>query len=226
MKAIVQNNYGSPDVLELKEVDKPEIKDDGVLIRVQAASIAAGDYFTMKGEPYVARFFAGWPKPKDYITGGDAAGIVESVGPNVTQFKPGDEVFGECGGACAEFSSAAEDKFAHKPANLDFQQAAAVPTSAVTALLGLRDAGKVQAGQKVLINGASGGVGTFAVQIAKALGADVTGVCSTGKVETVRSLGADHVIDYTQENFTEGGHATISSSTMWPTTRWLTAGGR
>ena len=205
MKAIVQTGYGSPDFIELKEIDKPVVEENDVLVRVHAASLAAGDYFAMRGKPYLVRFSAGWPKPKDYVPGYDVAGLVEAVGQNVTQFKPGDEVYGDCQGACAEYVCGAEDKFVPKPANLTFEQAAAVPTSAVAALHGLRDAGKVQPGQKVLINGASGGVGTFAVQIAKAFGAEVTGVCSTRNVDMVRSIGADHVIDYTQEDFTLGG---------------------
>ena len=205
MKAIVQNGYGSPDVLKLKEIDKPVVEENDVLVRVHAASLAAGDYFAMRGEPYLVRFSAGWPKPKDYVPGYDVAGQVEAVGEDVTQFQPGDEVYGDCQGTCAEYVCGAEDKFVLKPANLTFEQAAAVPTSAVAALRGLRDEGKVQPGQKVLINGASGGVGTFAVQIAKAFGAEVTGVCSTRNVDMVRSIGADHVIDYTQEDFTKGG---------------------
>jgi NADPH:quinone reductase-like Zn-dependent oxidoreductase len=205
MKAIVQNGYGSSDVFGLKEIDKPVVEENDVLVRVHAASLAAGDYFAMRGKPYLVRFSAGWPKPKDYVPGYDVAGQVEAVGQNVTQFQPGDEVYGDCQGTCAEYVCAGEDKFVPKPANLTFEQAAAVPTSAVAALHGLRDAGKVQPGQKVLINGASGGVGTFAVQIAKALGAEVTGVCSTRNVDMVRSIGADHVIDYTQEDFTVGG---------------------
>jgi NADPH:quinone reductase-like Zn-dependent oxidoreductase len=205
VKAIVLNRYGSPDVLELKEIDKPVVKDDDVLVRVHAAALNAGDVFSMKGSPWLARFSVGFPKPKDYVLGWDAAGRVEAVGKNVTRFRPGDEVFTACSGALAEYACAAEDKVALKPTNLSFEQAAAVPTAALTALQGLRDAGKVQPGQKVLINGASGGVGTFAVQIAKALGAAVTGVCSPRNVEMVRSLGADHVIDYTREDFAQGG---------------------
>jgi len=205
MKAIVQTGYGSADVFELKEIDKPVVEENDVLVRVDAAALHAGDYFAMRGEPYLVRMSAGWPKPKDYVPGYDVAGQVEAVGKNVTQFQPGDEVFGACQRTCAEYVCAAEDKFAPKPANLTFEQAAAVPTSAVAALRGLRDVGKVQPGQKVLINGASGGVGTFAVQIAKALGAEVTGVCSTRNVDMVRSIGADHVIDYTEEDFTQGG---------------------
>jgi len=207
MKAIVQNAYGSPAVLELKEIDKPVVKDNGVLVRVHAAALHAGDYFIMRGVPYLARFAAGWPKPKDYVPGLDLAGHVEAVGKNVTRFQPGDEVFAMCGGACAEYACAPEGRFVLKPANLTFEQAAAVPTSAFAALHGLRDAGRVQPGQKVLINGASGGVGTFAVQIAKSFGAEVTGVCSTKNVNMIRSIGADHVIDYTQEDFTQSGQS-------------------
>ena len=205
MKAIVQNDYGSPDVLKLKEVDKPVTKENDVLIRVHAASINAGDYFSMRGSPWLARFSVGFPKPKNYILGWDMAGHVQAVGEKVTRFQPGDEVFASCSSAFAEYVCAAEDKLAMKPTNLTFEQAAAVPTAAITALQGLRDAGKVQPGQKVLINGASGGVGTFAVQIAKAFGAEVTGVCSSKNVDIVRSIGADHVIDYTQEDFTQSG---------------------
>lgn len=206
MKAIVQNEYGSPDVFELKEIDKPVVKDDDVLVRVHAAALHAGDYFTMRGMPVAVRMVVGLLKPRNnYVPGFDVAGHVEVVGKNVTQFQPGDEVFGACNGACAEYACAGEDKFVLKPAHLTFEQAAAVPTSALAALHGLRDAGKVQPGQKVLINGASGGVGMFAVQIAKAFGAEVTGVCSTRNVDMVRSIGADHVIDYTQEDFTQSG---------------------
>jgi len=205
MKAIVQNDYGSPDALKLKDVDKPIIKENGVLVRVHATALNAGDYFSMKGTPWLVRFTVGFPKPKNYILGWDVAGQVEAVGKKVEQFKPGDEVFAACSSAFAEYVSVDEDKLAMKPTNLSFEQAAAVPTAAITALQGLRDAGKVQPGQKVLINGASGGVGTFAVQIAKALGAEVTGVCSSRNLEMVRSIGADHVIDYTQEDFTQSG---------------------
>ena len=167
MKAIVQNSYGSPDVFELKEIDRPVVKDDDVLVRVHAAAVHSGDVFGMRGIPYVARLFIGLPRPRDYVPGWDVAGHVEVVGKNVTRFQPGDEVFGGARGACAEYACAKQGKFVRKPRNLTFVQAAAVPTSAVAALQGLRDAGKVQAGQKVLINGASGGVGTFAVQIAR-----------------------------------------------------------
>jgi NADPH:quinone reductase-like Zn-dependent oxidoreductase len=205
MKAIVQNEYGSPDVLELKEIDKPVVKDDGVLVRVHSAALHVGDVFAMRGVPYIARMAAGWPKPKNYVQGSDMAGHVETVGKNVTRFQPGDEVFGSGSGACAEYACAAEDMFVLKPTNLTFEQAAAVPTSALAALQGLRDRGQIQPGKKVLINGASGGVGTFAVQIAKSFGAEVTGVCSTRNVDMVRSIGADHVIDYTQEDFTQSG---------------------
>ena len=205
MKAIVQNDYGSPIVLSLKEVDKPVIKENDVLVRVHAAALNAGDYFSMRGSPWVARFTVGFPKPKNYILGWDLAGHIKAVGKKVTRFQPGDEVFASCKGTLAEFACAAEDKLAMKPTNLTFEQAAAVPTAALTALQGLRDAGKVRPGQKVLINGASGGVGTFAVQIAKSFGAEVTGVCSTKNVDMVRSIGADHVIDYTKKDFTKSG---------------------
>ena len=205
MKAVVQTGYGSADVMELREIEKPTPGDGEVLVRVLAASLAAGDYFGMRGTPFPIRMYIGFPRPKkDFVVGLDCAGVVEAVGPNVTRFQPGDEVYGECRGSCAEYAVAKEGGLAPKPANLSFEQAAAVPTSACTALQGLRDHGKVQPGHKVLINGASGGVGPFAVQIAKALGAEVTGVCSTRNVEMVRSIGADHVIDYTQEDFTKG----------------------
>ncbi|MFC1936675.1 NAD(P)-dependent alcohol dehydrogenase [Chloroflexota bacterium] len=205
MKAIVQNAYGSPDVLRLKDVAKPAINESDVLVRVHAAALNAGDVFSMRGRPLPIRFTVGFPKPKDYILGWDMAGKVEAIGEKVTRFQPGDEVFAACNSTLAEYVSVAEDKLALKPANLTFKQASAVPTAAVAALRGLRDVGKVQPGQKVLINGASGGVGTFAVQVAKVFGAEVTGVCSTGKVEMVRSIGANHVIDYTQEDFTQNG---------------------
>lgn len=205
MKAIVQNDYGSSDVLKLAEVAQPTVKDNQVLVRVKAVSINAGDVFTLRGNPWLTRLMVGFPKPKNHILGWDMAGVIEAVGSSVTQFRPGDEVYAACSGALAEYVSVAEDKLAFKPANLTFEQAAAIPTAAITALKGLRDVGKVQAGQKVLINGASGGVGTFAVQIAKALGAEVTGVCSTRNVDLVRSLGADNVVDYTREDFTRNG---------------------
>ena len=205
MKAIVQNDYGSTNVLKLKEVENPVVKENDVLVRVHAAALNAGDVFSMRGSPWLARFSVGFPKPKNYILGWDMAGRVQEVGNKVTRFKPGDEVYGSCSHTLAEYVCAAEDKFAMKPANLSFEQAAAVPSAAITALQGLRDVGKLQPGQKVLINGASGGVGTFAVQIAKAFGAEVTGVCSTRNVDMVRSIGADHVVDYTQEDFTQSG---------------------
>ncbi len=205
VKAIVQNEYGSPDVLKLKDVDKPVIKEDHILVSVYAAALNAGDYFSMRGSPWAVRFTVGFPKPRNHILGWDMAGRVQAVGKKVTRFRLGDEVFASCSGTLAEYVCVAEDKLAKKPTNLTFEQAAAVPTAAITALQGLRDAGKVQPGQKVLINGASGGVGTFAVQIAKAFGAEVTGVCSTRNVGMVRSIGADHVIDYTQEDFTRSG---------------------
>lgn len=205
MKAIVQNDYGSPDVLDLAEIAQPVMKDDQVLVRVEAVSLNAGDVFAVRGSPWPIRLIAGFPKPKNYILGQDMAGVVAAAGSSVTQFRPGDEVYAASGSALAEYVSVAEDKLAFKPANLTMEQAAAIPTGAITALKGLRNAGKLQAGQKVLINGASGGVGTFAVQIAKALGAEVTGVCSTRNVDMVRSLGADDVVDYTLQDFTQNG---------------------
>jgi NADPH:quinone reductase-like Zn-dependent oxidoreductase len=205
MKAIVQNNYGSPDVLKLADVAQPAVKANGVLVRVKAASINAGDVFTIRGSPWPLRLTVGFPRPKNYILGWDIAGVVESAGSSVTQYCPGNEVYAACNGAFAEYVSVAEEKLALKPANLTFEQASAIPTAAITALKGLRDVGKLEPGQKVLINGASGGVGTFAVQIAKALGAEVTGVCSTRNVEMVRSLGADDVVDYSQNDFTQNG---------------------
>lgn len=204
MKAIFYERFGSPDVLQLRDVDKPNVADDGVLIRVHACSLNAGDWYSMTGTPYIARPSMGFRKPKTNLLGTDYAGRVEEVGKSVTQFKPGDEVFGARTGALAEYVSQTEKRVATKPSSLSFEEAAAVPVAALTALQGLRDKGRVQPGQNVLINGASGGVGTFAVQIAKALGAEVTGVCSTRNVEMVGSLGADHVIDYTQEDFTIG----------------------
>ena len=209
MKAIVYENYGPPDVLQLREVEKPTPMADEVLVKVQAASLNAGDWHALRGEPFLQRLESGFPKPKDTILGADVAGTIEAVGSNVKQFQPGDEVYGDlyyCGlGAFAEYVTIPEKSVALKPSNLAFEQAAAVPQAAFTALHALRDAGKVQPGQTVLINGASGGVGTFAVQIAKAFGAEVTGVCSTRHLELVRSIGADQIIDYTQENFTKNG---------------------
>lgn len=210
MKAIVYTQYGSPEVLHLKEVEKPTPKDNEVLIKVHAASLNAADYYMLQGTPFMVRLMTGGIlKPKRAILGSDVAGRVEAVGKNVTQFKPGDEVYGDLSGSgwggFAEYVCARENAVALKPANLSFEDAAAVPMAAVTALQGLRDKGNIQAGQKVLINGASGGVGTFAVQIAKAFGAEVTAVVSTRNLDMARSLGADHVIDYTQENFTQNG---------------------
>jgi len=205
MRAVIQTGYGSADVIERAEVAVPTPGDGQVLVRVRAASLAAGEYFGMRGRPFPIRFYMGFPSPKkDFVVGIDCAGVVEAVGPKVTWARPGDEVYGECRGSCAEFAIAEESRLARKPATLSWEQAAAVPTSGCTALQALRDQGRVQPGQKVLINGASGGVGPFAVQIAKALGAEVTGVCSTRNVEMVRSIGADHVIDYTAEDFTKG----------------------
>jgi NADPH:quinone reductase-like Zn-dependent oxidoreductase len=215
MKAIVQDGYGPPeDVLELKDIEAPVVKDDKVLVRVHAASVHADVWHVVTGLPYVLRIMgAGLRRPKNPVPGTDVAGVIESVGAKVTRFQPGDEVFGETikgmqwvnGGAYAEYAVAPEDGLALKPANVTFEQAAAVPTSALIAYGALKGEGKIQAGQKVLVNGAGGGVGSFAVQLAKALGAEVTGVDSTGKLEMVRSLGADHVIDYTQEDFTRRG---------------------
>jgi len=205
MKAIVYDTYGSPDVLQLQEIDKPVVKDDEVLVQVRAASLNPYDWHFMTGLPYLGRLQFGMFKPKANGLGADLAGQVEAVGKNVTRFRPGEEVFGGVEtGAFAEYVCVSEDAAVLKPANLTFAQAAAVPMGALTALQGLRDKGQMKAGQKVLINGASGGVGTFAVQIAKLLGAEVTGVCSTRNVDMVRSIGADQVIDYTQEDFTQG----------------------
>jgi NADPH:quinone reductase-like Zn-dependent oxidoreductase len=206
MKAIVYHEYGSPDVvLGLQEVDKPTAGDDEVLIKVRAASVNPLDWHFIRGTPYLARILFGLGKPKQTRPGVDMAGQVEVVGSAVTRFKPGDEVFGSCRGAFAEYACAAESALAEKPENVTFEQAAAVPIAGYTALQGLRDHGHLQNGQKVLINGAAGGVGTFAVQVAKSFGADVTGVCSTRNVEMVRSIGADQVIDYTREDFTRSG---------------------
>src|SRR6266513_1136521 len=203
MKAVVYTNYGSPDVREIRDVKKPVPNDDQVLVKVRAASLNPLDWHYMEGTPYIMRAMGtGLRKPKSPRLGVDLAGQVEAVGKNVPEFKPGDEVFGTGGGAAfAEYVCARKTKLVLKPANITFEQAAAVPIAALTALQGLRDKGHVQPGQKVLINGASGGVGTFAVQIAKSFGADVTGVCSTRNLDMVRSLGADHVIDYTKEDF-------------------------
>ena len=207
MKAIVYTKYGSADVVQLRDIEKPAPKDNEVLVKVMAASANAYDWHFLSADIFLIRLMGGLLKPKNNRLGADMAGRVEAVGSAVKQFKPGDEVFGDIGawgnGAFAEYVCVPERAFALKPANLSFEQAAAVPMAAITALQGLRDAGQIQAGKKVLINGASGGVGTFAVQIAKYFGAEVTVVCSTDKMEMVRSLGADHVIDYTREDFTK-----------------------
>jgi len=210
MKAIVYTVYGSPDVLKLKEVVKPAPKDNEVLIKVYAASLNAADLHYMRADPFLIRPTSGLLKPKNTLLGADVAGRIEAVGRAVTLFKPGDEVFGDLSvsgrGTFAEYVCARENALVLRPANLSFEEAAAVPMAAVTALQGLRDKGMIRSGQKVLINGASGGVGSFAVQIAKSFGAEVTAVCSTRNLDIVRSIGADHVIDYTQEDFTQNGH--------------------
>jgi len=210
MKAIVYERYGSPDVLQLRGMEKPVPKDDEVLVKVHASSVNAADWHMLRAKPFLVRLMGGGLlKPKNKILGADVAGRVEAVGRNVKQFQPGDEIFGDlagCGfGAFAEYACVPENALALKPANMSFEEAAAAPLAAVTALQGLRDKGQIQPRQKVLINGASGGVGTFAVQIAKSFGAEVTGVCSTRNLDMVRSIGADQVIDYTQEDFTKNG---------------------
>jgi NADPH:quinone reductase-like Zn-dependent oxidoreductase len=209
VKAVVCTEYGSPDVLRLREVDTPTPKDNEALVRVHAASLNAGDLKILRGESLILRLMNGLRRPKHPILGDDIAGRVEAVGRNVTQFQSGDEVFGVSDfGAFAEYRCVSEDRLKYlalKPASMSFEEAAAIPMAAIPALQGLRDKGQIRPGQKVLINGASGGVGTFAVQIAKSFGAEVTAVCSTRKSEMVRSIGADHVIDYTQEDFTKSG---------------------
>jgi len=206
MKAIVYTKYGSPDVLQLKDVEQPTPKDDEVLIKIRAASVNAYDWHFLTADIFLIRFMGGGLlKPKDTRLGADMAGRIEAVGRDVKQFKPGDEVFGMVQGSFAEYTCAPESSLALKPINTSFDEAAAIPMAAITALQGLRDEGHIQAGQKVLINGASGGVGTFSVQIAKSFGTEVTAVCSTRNVEQARSIGADHVIDYTKENFTISG---------------------
>ena len=210
MKAIVCTKYGPPDVLKLEEVEKPTPGDDEVLVEVRAASVTYSILMLVKGEPFVGRLMGlGLTKPKQKIPGADIAGRVVAVGSNVKQFQPGDEVYGDlsnCGrGGFAEYVCAPENALALKPVNISFEEAAAVPEAALVALQALRDSGKIQAGQKVLVYGASGGIGTFAVQIAKYFGAEVTGVCSTKNIDLVRSLGADHVVDYTKEDFTQNG---------------------
>ena len=204
MTAVVRDRFGTPDVLEVREVEKPQVPDDGVLVRVHAASVNAADWYDLLGRPHVARMAMGFRTPKQRGTGTDFAGTVETVGKDVTDVRPGEEVFGARSGSCAEYITARQ-AVVRKPAGVSFEEAAAAPVAAITALQGLRDKGKLQPGQKVLVNGASGGVGTFAVQLAKVLGADVTAVCSTRNVEQARSLGADRVIDYTREDFTRLG---------------------
>ena len=228
MQAIVFTQYGSPDVLQLAEIEPPTPDDNQVLVKVYAASANPLDWHHMRGAPFIARLDGGLRKPTDTKLGADFAGRVEAVGGNVTRFHPGDEVFGASSGSFAEYVCAAETKMAPKPANISFQAAAAVPVAALTALQGLRDTGKLQAGQNVLINGASGGVGSFAVQFAKALGAVVTGVCSTRNLDLVRSLGADQVIDYTQLDFTQDGprydliYDAVGNRSVWDYRRALT----
>ena len=233
MKAIVQDRYGSPDVLKLREIDEPSVGDDQVLVRVRAASVHADVWHVMRGVPYVLRIMgAGLRRPKDLVPGTDLAGIVEAVGRNVTRFQSGDEVFGQSlvanlwrhGGAFAEYAAVREARFERKPAGLSFEQSAAVPTSGSLAVQGVRDEGRIQAGQHVLINGAGGAVGTFAVQLAKAYGANVTAVDAPGKLDMLRSIGADRVVDYTQEDFTRGGERydvilDIAGTHPWPDIR-------
>lgn len=204
MKALVYRCYGGPEVARIEEVARPTPQDDRMLVKVKAASVNPLDWHYMRGEPYIMRMSAGFGAPKDIRMGVDFSGVVEAVGAKITRFKPGDEVFGTAGGAFGEYVTPREDRVAVKPTNLGFEQAAAVPVAAVTALQALRDQGKLRAGQKVLVNGASGGVGTFAVQLAKVMGAEVTGVCSERNAAQTRSLGADHVIDYAREDFTRG----------------------
>ena len=231
MQAVIQDRYGPSEVLKTQAVDKPEIADTEVLVRVRAASIHVGDWILMTGSPFIMRFATGLRRPKNRILGTDIAGTVEVVGKDVHGLRPGDDVFGWCAGAFAEYASAPEGQVIKKPANLTFEQAAAVGVSASTALQLLRDDGKVRPGQKMLINGASGGVGSFAVQIGKAFGAEVTGVTSTKNVDLVRSIGADHVVDYSQEDFTQGGSRydlildNVGNHSMARTRRALTPGG-
>ena len=205
MRAIQHDRYGALDTLRLRDIAPPAIGDDQVLVQVQAAGLHIGDCFGIRGTPLPVRAVTGLFQPRPGIPGRDVAGRIVAIGKHVTQFQPGDEVFGECPGACAEYTSATPDKLALKPANLRFVQAAALPTSALAALHALRDVGKVAPGQRILINGASGGIGTFAVQIAKSLGAEVTGVCSTPNVAMLHAIGADHVIDYTRDDFNGAG---------------------
>ncbi|MGB8011121.1 MAG: NAD(P)-dependent alcohol dehydrogenase [Terriglobales bacterium] len=205
MKAAIYTEYGPPDVVQIRDVEKPVPKHNEVLIRILATSVNPLDWHLMRGKPYIVRAMSGLRKPKITQLGVDVAGQVEAVGRNVTQFKPGDEVFGACRGAFAEYGCTPESSLATKPGNLTFEQAGAVSVAGRTALQGLRDKGQIQPGRKVLVNGAAGGVGTFVVQIAKSFGADVTGVCSTGNLAMVRSIGADRVIDYTKEDFARSG---------------------
>lgn len=232
MKGTIQVGFGAPgDVLTLGEVDRPEVDDDGVLVRVRAASIHIGDVYGMRGLPKVMRPIFRSIRPKSGVAGTDVAGVVETVGKNVTQLQSGDEVFGSCKGAFAEYAPAKEEALALKPDNVTMEQAAAIGVSALTALQALRDHGNLRAGQKVLITGASGGVGTFAVQIAKSLGAEVTGVCSTRNIDMVQSIGADHVIDYTQQDYTQGGQEydlildNVGNHSLGDTRRALTSNG-
>jgi len=250
MKAVTQDTYGPSDVLKFGDIDVPAVGDDQVLVRVKAAGVNPGDWAVMNGLPYIARPVYGWGRPKNAVRGTDVAGLVEAVGEGVTRFKVGDEVFGSGDGTYAEYTAADEGALALKPGNASFEQAAAVPMAGLVALQAVRDHGRVTAGHKVLINGASGGVGTFAVQIAKSLGAHVTGVCSTRNVEMVRAIGADHVIDYTQHDFTRNEprydfildnvanhplsdlrHALTPTGTLVPNNggfdnRWFASGGR
>src|SRR4051812_7665648 len=234
MKAIVRDAYGPPDVLRLDEVQKPTPGAGEVLVRVHAASANAGDWHLVRGTPFPFRLVAGLLRPKHRILGTDIAGRVEAVGPHVSQFQPGDEIFGELSrsgfGGYAEYVTAPETALAMKPANISFEEAAAVPTSGLTALQGLRK-GKTRQGQKVLIHGAAGGVGTFAVQLAKAFGTEVTAVCGPRSVDVVRSIGADHVLDYTKEDFARSGHqydtilAVNGDRSIWDYKRALSRGG-
>lgn len=209
MKAVIYTRYGSPDVLQMREVEKPNPQADEILVEIYAAAANAADWHFLRGTPFFLRFFSGLFKPNHQILGADIAGLVAAVGQNVTRFKSGDAVFGDLSGhgfgGFAEYATVPESQLVLKPAQLSFEETAAVPMAAVTALQALRDVGQIHSGQQVLINGASGGVGTFAVQIAKAFGAEVTAVCSTSKIELARSLGADHLIDYTKEDFTQNG---------------------
>jgi len=231
MKAIIYTQYGPPEVLRLAEVAKPAPMADQVLLTIHAASVNPREWHFMRGTPYLVRMMTGWRHPKVHGLGVDVAGVVEAVGGNVTQFKSGDEVFGACRGGFAEYGCAAEGALVLKPAGVTFEQAAAVPTAGLTALQALRDKGQIQPGQQVLINGAAGGVGTLAVQLAKVFGAGVTGVCSTRNVDLVRSIGADHVVDYTKEDFTRRGQRydlildAVGNHSLSETRRALTANG-